>query len=217
MNRTEIHALETDNGPDPAVVSVGSVRRTDRCQGHPRRRPRGTENMLSEWEIKSRAHRCARTGKPFEDGATIYTMLFRDRSEFRREDISEAAWLQRTDAVQPFSLWKSVYHAAPAPRAPEPMPRESVEELLRRLIQEDREEHMNARYVLAVMLERKKVLKQVDVRETAEEKVLIYEHARSGEVFIIADPRLRLAELDKVQEQVYALLAGISQKVQPEQ
>jgi hypothetical protein len=171
--------------------------------------------MLSKWEIKSRAHRCARTGKPFEDGATIYTMLFRDQSEFRREDISEAAWLQRTDAIQPFSLWKSIYQAPP-PRAPEPMPRESVEELLRRLIQEERDEHMNARYVLAVMLERKKVLKQVDVRETAEEKLLIYEHARSGEVFIIADPRLRLAELDKVQEQVYALLTGSGQKVQPE-
>ncbi|MGA8655202.1 MAG: hypothetical protein WB586_03565 [Chthoniobacterales bacterium] len=172
--------------------------------------------MLSEWEIKSRAHRCARTGKPFEEGATIYTMLFRDRSEFRREDVSEAAWLERTDSIQPFSLWKSTYQAPP-PRAPEPMPRESAEELLRRLIHEDRAEHMNARYVLAVMLERKKVLKQADVRESAGEKLLIYEHARSGEVFIIADPRLKLAELDKVQEEVYALLTGSSQKRQAEQ
>ena len=85
------------------------------------------------------------------------------------------------------------------------------------MIREDRPEHINARYVLAVMLERKKVLKQVDGRETAEEKLLIYEHAKTGEVFIIADPRLKLAELDKVQEEVYALLTGSGQQVQPEQ
>ena len=142
-------------------------------------------------------------------------MLFRERSEFRREDISEAAWLDREDSIQPFSLWRSTYQAPP-PRAPEPMPRESVEELLSRLIHEDRPEHKNARYVLALMLERKKVLKQVDARETTEERFLIYEHARTGEVFIIPDPRLKLAELDKVQQEVYALLTGNGQKARPE-
>ena len=176
----------------------------------------GQRIMLSEWKINSRAHRCARTGEPFQDGATIYTMLFRERSEFRREDISEAAWLDREESIQPFSLWKSTYQAPPPP-TPEPMPRESVEDSLRRLIRGDRPEHINARYVLAVMLERKKVLKQVDARETAEEKFLIYEHAKTGEVFIIADPRLKLAELDKVQEEVYALLTGSGQQVRPEQ
>jgi hypothetical protein len=172
--------------------------------------------MLSEWEIKSRAHRCARTGEPFQDGAIIYTMLFRERSGFRREDISEAAWQDREDSIQPFSLWRSTYQAPP-PRAPEPMPRESVEELLSRLIHEDCPEHKNARYVLALMLERKKVLKQVDARETTEERFLIYEHAKTGQVFIIPDPRLKLAELDKVQQEVYALLTGNGQQAQPEQ
>lgn len=143
-------------------------------------------------------------------------MLFRERSEFRREDISEAAWLDRRESNPPFSLWKSTYQPPPPP-IPEPMPRESVEDSLRRLIQEDRPEHINARYVLAIMLERKKVLKQVDAREAAEEKLLIYEHAKTGEVFIIADPRLKLAELDKVQEEVYALLTRSGQQVQLEQ
>jgi hypothetical protein len=66
------------------------------------------------------------------------------------------------------------------------------------------------------MLERKKVLKQVDARETKEERLLIYEHAKTGEVFIIPDPRLKLAELEKVQQEVYALLTGSGQKGQPE-
>jgi hypothetical protein len=97
------------------------------------------------------------------------------------------------------------------------MPKESVEELLRRLLQEDRPEHVNARYVLAVMLERKRTLKQVDARESPEEKILIYQHAKSGEVFIILDPRLRLDQLDSVQQEVSSLMAAPVPARQPQQ
>ena len=162
--------------------------------------------MLSEWEIKTRGSRCARTQEAFDDGATIFTLLFRDRGGFRREDISERAWLQIKESVEPFSFWKSKFQV-PLPSAPDPMPKESVEELLRKLLQQDLPEHVNARYVLAIMLERKKTLKQVDSRESAEERILIYEHAKTGEVFIIEDPRLRLDQLDLVQQEVSLLMA----------
>lgn len=162
--------------------------------------------MLSEWEIKARSRHCARTREAFDNGATIYTLLFRDRSGFRREDISEKAWQQSKESIAPFSFWKSRFQAAPA-ATPEPMPKESVEELLRRLVSEDLPEQRNARYVLAILLERKKILKQVDIRESAEEKILIYEHAKTGEVFIIPDPRLKLDQLDAVQQEIYSLLA----------
>jgi hypothetical protein len=172
--------------------------------------------MLSEWEIKTRGRQCARTEQAFDDGATIFTLLFRVRGGFRREDISESAWLQIKDSVEPFSFWKSKFQAPPPP-APDPVSKESVEELLRRLLQEDLPEYVNARYVLAIMLERKKTLKQVDTRESAEERILIYEHAKTGEVFIIGDPRLRLDQLDSVQQEVYALMRPLSGTRQPEQ
>ena len=163
--------------------------------------------MLSEWEIKTRARQCARTREAFVDGATIFTLLFRERNGFRREDVSQAAWLQIKDSVEPFSFWKSKFQSPPPP-APDPMPKESVEELLRRLLEQDLPKHVNVRYVLAIMLERKKTLKHVDTRESAEQKILIYEHAKTGEVFIIVDPRLRLDQLDSVQQEVYSMMAS---------
>ena len=162
--------------------------------------------MLSEWEIKARGRQCARTLETFENGATIYTLLFRDRAGFKREDISETAWQQIKESVTPFSFWKSKFQTPP-PAAPEAMPKESVEELLRRLVSEDLPEHMNARYVLAILLERKRTLKQVDIRETAEDKILIYEHVKTGEAFLIPDPRLRLDQLESVQQEIYSLLS----------
>jgi hypothetical protein len=172
--------------------------------------------MLPDWEIKARSGHCARTGEPFVDGDPIYTLLFRDRTVFRREDVSEKAWQEAKEGAAPFSFWKSKYQA-PEPPDPERMPKESAEELLRKLITEDRPQHLNVRYVLAILLERKKTLKQVDVRESGEERILIYEHARTGEAFIVGDPQLKLDQLDSVQEEVYALLVPKVAAVQPEQ
>ena len=172
--------------------------------------------MVPEWEIKARARQCAKSQEPFAEGATIYTLLFRDRNGFRREDISERAWSEIKGQVQPFSFWKSRYEVPPPP-APEPVPKESGESLLRKLLHEDQPDHLNARYVLSIMLERKKILRQVDVRENGTIRFLVYEHAKTGEIFIIEDPRLKLDQLDSVQQEVYALLAPQSRMHQPEQ
>src|SRR5258708_8892058 len=172
--------------------------------------------MLAEWEIKARSHACARTQAPFKGGETMWKMVLREKHGFRREDVSEAAWDQIKETVQPFSFWRSKYQAPPE-TPPEPMQKESVEALLRRLLDEDRPEYLNTRYVLAAMLERKKILKPVDVRETGSEKILVYEHAESGEAFLIVDPELRLDQLDAVQNEVAALLANGLASRQPEQ
>jgi hypothetical protein len=172
--------------------------------------------MLPEWEIKARSRYCSRTKVLFEDGDTIYTLLFREKVGFRREDISESAWQDAKTGIAPFSFWKSKFQA-PEPPAPERMPKESAEELLRKLSAEERPEYLSVRYVLAILLERKRTLKQVDVRESGEERILIYEHARTGEAFIIADPRLKLDQLDSVQQEVYRLMVPKDAELQPEQ
>jgi hypothetical protein len=173
------------------------------------------QTMLSEWEIKTRSHLCAQTDEPFQDGMTIYTLLFREHAGFQRVDVSEEGWRQIKEISIPFSFWKSKYEVPP-PRPSEAMPKESTEELLRRLMQNNDLDQVNARYVLAIMLERKKTLKQVAIRETSEEKLLIYEHVKSGEAFIIADPRLHLDQLDAVQQEVFDLLGLRGQTQQPE-
>ena len=82
--------------------------------------------------------------------------------------------------------------------------KENAEELLRRLLAENSQP--NACYVLAVMLERKRVLKQVKTEETESGTFLIYEHAKNGDVFIVPNVVLRLDELEALQNEVASLL-----------
>jgi len=165
--------------------------------------------LTNEWPIKHRADACAQTQRPFQPGEQFYTLLFREGDAFRREDLSEEAWAQRNENIQPFSFWKSRYEPPP-PTPPEPLAKEKAEDLLRRLLAENNPANANACYVLALMLERKRVLKQVKTDETEERPVLVYEHVKNGDVFIVPDARLRLDEIEHVQEEVSQLLKSAS-------
>ena len=65
-------------------------------------------NLLAdEWSIQHRSEVCAVTGRPFAAGENFYTLLFRDGDGFRRQDLSEEAWQQRNENLQPFSFWRA--------------------------------------------------------------------------------------------------------------
>jgi hypothetical protein len=160
--------------------------------------------LPNEWAITHRADTCAVTHRPFVAGEYFYTLLYHGGGGYRREDLSEEAWRNRNENIQPFSFWKSRYEPLP-PKPPEPLPRENAEQLFRRLIGSENPP-ANACYVLAAMLERKRVLKQVKTEESTNGRVLIYEHGATGDVFIVPDPQLRLDELENVQNEVADLL-----------
>jgi hypothetical protein len=167
-------------------------------------------SLANEWPIKHRADACARTQRPFQPGEQFYTLLFREGEGFRREDLSEEAWTQRNENIRPFSFWKTRYEPPPA-APPEALAKESAEDLLRRLLAQNDAANANACYVLAVMLERKRVFKQIKTDQSDTRPVLIYEHAKSGDVFIVPDVRLRLDELEQVQQEVSHLLKNATQ------
>jgi hypothetical protein len=162
--------------------------------------------LPNEWSIQHRADVCAVTQRPFAPGENFYTLLFRDRDGFRRQDLSEQAFRDRNDNIQPFSLWRTKYQPPP-PVAPEPLAKENAEQLFRRLAATE-SPAPNSFYVLAAMLERKRVLKQVRSEASDAGRVLIYEHRENGDVFVVPDPGLRLDQLENVQAEVSQLLGG---------
>ena len=169
--------------------------------------------MLNDWTIQARSECCDVTGRPFLDGEHFFTLLYRDKTDaLHRRDISEEAWraLQAAGPPEepPFSFWRSKFTAEP-PAAPEALPKEDAESLLRSFLAERRPDQARAAYILAVMLERKRLLRPTDTQDAGPggERLLMYEHARTGETFVVVDPRLRLDQLEEVQREVAALLA----------
>ena len=164
---------------------------------------------MTEWNIQSRAHACEACGKSFSDKETYHTLLFDERSDFRRSDVCQECWQkQYSEGARErkgfVSYWHGVYNAPPPPS--EPIQRETAESLLRKLIELNQPQYIPAGYILAVMLERKRLLKVKEQLVRDGQRVFIYEQPGTGDLFTIIDPQLQLNQLDAVQRDVAALL-----------
>ena len=164
--------------------------------------------MIQSWNIRSRAHQCTLTGRSFEEGESFYTAIYFDRetSGYLRRDIALESWTQELSERQPIAYWKNIYPPQVSEEKPEVASKENAMALLQRFIEEDEARTENARYILALMLERKRILTPTASKETETGKMLFYENKKSGEVFIVRDPDLRLDELVQVQDEVAMLL-----------
>lgn len=165
--------------------------------------------LQESWHVRTRSRECAATQRAFTDGETIVTALYPDpeSSGYVRRDFGLDAWgALPDDAQRPFSFWKSLYAAPAASGVADPEEKLSAEEILRRLVDEDADHTENTRYILAVMLERRKLLRETDHQRTANGILRVYEHRKTGEVFLIRDPDIPLSQVEGVQQEVMVLL-----------
>lgn len=175
--------------------------------------------IIQDWKIRTTNARDELTGEEFVDEQDFYTCIFDDPESdgFVRKDYAIESWEKVREELKPppFSFWRSTYKAPTVEPDAKGLPDTSVEGMLRRFIEEDDPKTENARYILALMLERKKTLLPTDSKETETRKLLFYEHAETGDVFIVADPQLKLAEIEVVQAEVAELLAEEERAKEP--
>jgi hypothetical protein len=165
---------------------------------------------MNEWNIQSRAHACEACAKPFADRQPYHTLLYDERQEhLRRMDVCDACWQnQFSDGARErkgfVSHWQGVFEVPPP--VTEAIQKDTAETLLRKLVEQNDPQHAPAAYILAVMLERKRLLKIKEQIKRDGQRVFVYEHPKSGDTFTITDPNLHLGQLEQVQHDVAQLL-----------
>jgi len=166
--------------------------------------------LQESWHVRNRSRECSITQIPFTEGQPIVTALFPDpeSSGYVRKDFCETAWAERTPEDEaPFSSWRTKFLPTPTNDNQPVVTKQSAEELLKELVEDDLEHTENTRYILAVMLERQKILRETDTQPTASGILRIYEHRKTGEVFIVKDPNIPLDQVEKIQLEVMELLS----------
>ena len=164
--------------------------------------------MAQAWNIKSRATACSACQAGFTDGQPYHTRLMFLEQDYTRGDFCEKCWAAEGAQPPGYSSWKGLFKAPPS----EPdrrIKKETAETLLRELIEKGDASQVSVIYILAVMLERQRVLVEREIK-TMEDgaRVVVYEHKKTAETFAITDPQLKLSELDLVQKDIMALLTG---------
>lgn len=166
---------------------------------------------MNEWNIQSRAHACGACAQPFADRQAYHTLLSDEAAEdLRRLDVCDPCWQsQFSEGARErkgfVSHWKGVYELPPA-QPPDAIQKETAETLLRKLIEQNDPRYAPAAYILAVMLERKRLLRVKEQFHREGRRIFVYEQGKTGDIFTITDPNLHLGQLEAVQQDVAQLL-----------
>ena len=154
-------------------------------------------------------HPVARTRLSVLPKQVYHTILFDEKRDFLRTDVCEKCWNEQyreaRDRKGFISHWQGEYEAPPA--APvEAIKKSDAETLLRKLIELNDARYAATSFILAVMLERKRMLKVKEQIRVEGKRIFVYEHPKTGDVFTIPDPELQLNQLEAVQHDVANLL-----------
>ena len=164
---------------------------------------------MNEWNIQSRAHACEACAQPFADRQPYHTLLLDEKAGLRRSDICEPCWQKQFagDARSRagfISHWQGIFEVPPP--MVDAIQKETAETVLRKLIEQNDPRYAPAAYILAVMLERKRILKVKEQITRDGQRVFVYEQPKTSDIFTIADPNLHLDQLEAVQRDVAMLL-----------
>jgi hypothetical protein len=155
-----------------------------------------------DYEVKSCSRRCAGSGRELVPGETFYSVLVAEGADLRRYDYSEENW--QGPPPEAIGWWKSGIPDRNAGRrhwAPNDVMLQFFDELA------EQPDKQDMRYVLALLLVRRRVLRLEESRPDG----------RGGEVMVVYCPRREMtyevaavapeqSRIDQIQEELARLL-----------
>lgn len=169
--------------------------------------------MLLEFELKNCSRTCAATARPLNPGEIYFSVLVTAGNEFARHDYAVDAWQGPPEDC--IGWWRSRI-----PAKDDTQPRLAPTDVMLNLFEalEDRPTELAFRYLLGLLLLRRRVLRRDDSRRDDQGREVITMHCQRRQ----KDYELVAAEPDpeqaaKLQEQMLNLLYGNTEPSTPSQ
>lgn len=139
---------------------------------------------MSDWRIHRREARCTRCERAFQEGESFFSLLFFDADRLRREDLCPPCFeAPRAEGpLPPDALFWRARHLTDK-KARFAVDFEAIEELFLSLAGRPEGRLQELRYLLSLLLLRKKRLKLVGVRRSATGETLCVRRPRRQEEF----------------------------------
>ena len=158
---------------------------------------------MDEWEVSKPLGQCCGTGKKIEPGEEYFAALVETNEGLERRDFCADYWQEQKPDV--FCFWKS--------RLPHPDQKKQIfvdDEMLmaffERLAQETEQERINFRFVLALILMRKRRLKY-DLSGTQDGKEIWRLRITGDKEFVeVINPHLDEEQIEQLSSQIGEIL-----------
>lgn len=177
----------------------------------------------NEWKIKKTGPHCEQCNLEFQQGVAYYSALTqvlekhieepgkesRLGDEFNRSDFCEACF-QSARPAEVYYYWKTTL-AQPETTAPRKtrtvMDVDHVLEFFKRLEGESAQQKVAFRYILALILARKKLLQTSERRTDSEGRpVQVYREKSGGGEHVVVEPELTAEEISGLSDELGVLL-----------
>ncbi len=159
--------------------------------------------MAQEWQVESASGVCGKTGRALGEGEEFYTVLFEEGESFRRVDFSADSWDGPPEGC--FCCFKS---RTPVKEKKKKLlvDAEMLIGFFRRLEDETEPVRVQFRFVLALLLMRKRLLQYESSRITDGQEVWEMLLTYDKSAHRVVDPHLTDDQIEDVSQQLSAIL-----------
>lgn len=161
---------------------------------------------MNDWRIHRREPRCARCERAFAEGEGIFSMLCLEAEALRREDFCASCFEEPDEPRGELLFWRTRHTLDRRTRFAVDF--QAIEELFLGLEGERRTERQELRYLLALLLLRKKRLKLVGVRRHPGGETLCLRRPRRQEEFEVQVFELDSARAQALQTELARVFEG---------
>jgi len=159
--------------------------------------------MRSDWEVQRPSEACSVCGREFEVNEQYYSALFDRGHQFERLDFCPNCW--ETKKPETFSHWQT--------RRPEPdeerkllVDDDLILDFFRRLEGETEPLKVSFRYIVALILMRKRILKFETTEREDDTEHWVLRLVRDKTHHRVINPRLSDEEVERLSEEIGQLL-----------
>jgi hypothetical protein len=162
-----------------------------------------------DWDIQKSSKMCSACERAFDEGESYFSALYDRGEQFERRDYCPPCWEADDDETEAFSFWKT--HVPTQEEQRKLLVDDDVlVSFFLRLADEQQEQQpqhkRNFRYILALVLMRKKILRFVDIAREDDAEFLVLRYPREDREFRVRDPGLTEEEADTVKDDLSQIL-----------
>src|SRR3989442_12430932 len=155
---------------------------------------------MMEYQIDANTRRCAATGRELREGERFYSVLLEEGGKLLRRDFSNEAWQGPPHGA--FGFWSGRIPAVDELRRP-PIDDDLLLDCFERLQEDSDPARLSFRYVVALLLMRRKRLKFEEACTIEGQEILSLRCPGNGNLYRVVNPRLTPEEMAIVQDEVF--------------
>jgi hypothetical protein len=163
-------------------------------------------SMVEDWEVSRTTGRCAASDRPLAEGEAYYAVLLETAAGFERRDYAVDAWQGPPEGT--FCYWRGRVPVREKKPGTYAVDMAILSQLFTQLEDAQSEPKQQLRFVLALLLMRKRLLK-MDRGTTEEDRE--YWHLRmtsDQSMHRVLNPRLEKEQIERLSAQLTAILSG---------